>query len=70
MLGAGPEWVHSRSFGITNNSASAEAVVDVMFWRSAKHRFGFYVEPSYEYNFARGHEQSLGVNAGLLIAIP
>jgi hypothetical protein len=70
MLGVGPEWVHSRAFGTTTNSASAEGVVDVMFWHSPKHRFGFYVEPSYEYNFARGHEQSLGVSAGLLISIP
>ena len=44
-----------------------EAVVDFMFWRSAKHKFGWYLEPTYEYNFGRGHEQSLGITAGQLI---
>ena len=70
MLGVGPEWVHSNQYGVTANSVSTEAVVDLMFWRSAKHRFGWYVEPSYEYNFARGHEQSLGFTGGLLISLP
>lgn len=70
MLGAGPEWVHAKQYGITTNSISAEAVADFMFWRSAKRRFGWYVEPTYEYNFGRGREQSLGVTAGLLISLP
>jgi hypothetical protein len=70
MLGAGPEWVHARKFGVTTNSVSGEVAADFMFWPSAKHRFGWYVEPGYEYNFGRGHEQSLGVSGGLLIAIP
>ena len=69
MVGVGPEWIHSTNNGITTNSVSGEAVVDVMFWGSKKHRFGWYLEPAYEYNFARGHEQSLGITAGLLIAI-
>jgi hypothetical protein len=70
MLGAGPEWVHLRKFGVTTNSVSGEVAADFMFWPRAKHRFGWYVEPGYEYNFGRGHEQSLGVSGGLLIAIP
>ena len=41
-----------------------------MFWRSEKHKFGWYVEPTYEYNFGRGREQSLGFTAGLLISLP
>ena len=69
MVGAGAEWIHTNEHGRTPNSVSAEAVIDVMFWRSKRHRFGWYVEPTYEYNFGRGHEQSLGVNGGLLIAI-
>jgi len=69
MLGVGPAWVHSRNFGITTNSVSAEVAPDFMFWPSGKHRFGWYIEPAYEYNFGRGHEQSLGVTAGLLIGI-
>jgi hypothetical protein len=70
MLGIGPAWVHTRQYSTTTNSVSAEAVVDFMFWRSEKHRFGWYLEPGYEYNFGRGHEQSLGITGGHLIAIP
>lgn len=70
MLGAGPEWVHTTKFGMTTNSVSGEVVLDFMFWPSAKHRFGWYLEPGYEYNFGRGHEQSLGISGGILIAIP
>ena len=69
MIGVGPAWVHTRKFGVTTNSVSGEAILDFMFWPSAKHRFGWYVEPGYEYNFGRGHEQSLGITGGLLIAI-
>jgi hypothetical protein len=70
MLGVGPEWVHATKYSMTRNSVSGEAVLDFMFWPSAKHRFGWYLEPGYEYNFGRGHEQSLGMSGGLLIAIP
>jgi hypothetical protein len=70
MVGVGLEWVHTRKFGITTNSVSGEAVLDFMFWPSKKHRFGWYLEPGYEYNFGRGHKQSLGISGGLLIAIP
>jgi hypothetical protein len=70
MLGAGPEWVHTNKPGATANSVSAEAALDFMFWPSAKHRFGWYLEPVFEHNFGRGHEQSVGISGGLLIAIP
>jgi hypothetical protein len=69
MIGVGPQWVNTRKYGVTTNSVSGEAVLDFMFWPSAKHRFGWYVEPGYEYNFGRGHEQSFGISGGLLIAI-
>ena len=65
MFGIGPEWDHANQFGMKSNSVSAEAVGDFMFWPSRKHRFGWYLEPTYEYNFARGH-----VTGGLLISIP
>lgn len=68
MLGAGPEWDRSKKSGITTNSVAAEAVADFMFWPCKKHRFGWYLEPTYEYSFASGHEQSLGVTGGLLIS--
>ena len=69
MVGVGPEWVHTNEYGRTPNSVSGEAVLDFMFRPSPKRRFGWYLEPSYEYNFGRGHEQSLGISGGLLIAI-
>jgi hypothetical protein len=69
MFGVGPEWIHSREYGVTTNSVGGEAVLDFMFWPSAKRRFGWYLEPGYEYNFGRGHERSIGITAGLLIAI-
>ena len=70
MFGVGSEWVHTTGHGSTNNSVGGEAVLDFMFWPSSKHRFGWYLEPSYSYDFGRGHEQSLGISAGLLITIP
>jgi hypothetical protein len=70
MFGVGPEWVHTRTGGVTMNSVAGETVLDFMFWRSVKRRFGWYLEPGYEYNFGRGHEKSVGISFGLLIAIP
>jgi hypothetical protein len=70
MLGIGPEWVHTTKYSMTTNSVGGEVVLDFMFWPSAKHKLGWYLEPGYEYNFGRGHEQSLGLSAGVLIAIP
>ncbi len=70
MFGVGPEWINTRKFGITTNSVGAEVALDFMFWPTVKHRFGWYLEPGYDYNFGRGHEQSIGMSGGLLIAIP
>jgi hypothetical protein len=70
MVGVGPEWAHTSRYGLITNSISGEAVLDFMFWPSAKHKFGWYLEPGYDYGFGRGHEQSLGISGGLLIAIP
>ena len=70
MFGVGPEWVRTRESGTTRNSIAGEAVLDFMFWPSVKRRLGWYLEPSYEYSFARGHEKSVGIAFGLLIAIP
>jgi hypothetical protein len=70
MFGVGPEWVHSKQFGVTTNSFAGEVVLDFMFWPSSKHRFGWYLEPGYEYNFGRQHERSIGISGGLLIGIP
>jgi hypothetical protein len=70
MFGVGPEWIHKSANSVTTNSLGGEVALDFMFWPSAKHRFGWYLEPSYDYDFGRGHEQSVGITAGLLIAIP
>jgi hypothetical protein len=69
MVGIGPEWIHTRAYGVTTNSLGGEAVLDFMFWPAAKHRFGLYLEPGFDYSFGRGHERSVGISGGLLIAI-
>ncbi len=58
MIGAGPAWIHSKTHNVGANSAGGEAVLDFMFWPTTKHKFGWYLEPGYEYDFGRGHEQS------------
>ena len=70
MIGAGPEWIHSRDSGVTTNSPGVTVVLDFMFWPSPKSRFGWYLEPGYDYSFGRGDERSIGMSAGLLISIP
>lgn len=62
MCGVGPEWIHTSENGMTTNSAGGEAVLDFMFWPSKKHKYGWYLEPGYDYSFGHGHEQSLGVS--------
>jgi hypothetical protein len=69
MFGVGPEWIHRSENGTKTNSVGGEAALDFMFWPSGKHKFGWYLEPAYDYDFGRGHEQSIGVSGGLLIAI-
>ena len=70
MAGLGPEWIHTSQGGTKTNSLGGEAVLDFMFWPSRKHKCGWYIEPGFEYNFGRGHERSVGISGGLLIAIP
>jgi hypothetical protein len=70
MLGVGPEWVHLNQNGKASNSIAGEVAGDFMFWPKGKHRFGWYLEPAYDYSFAGGHQQSIGMSGGLLIGIP
>ncbi len=70
MLGIGPEWVHLKQNGKSSDSIAGEVAGDFMFWPNGKHRFGWFLEPAYDYNFARGHQQSIGMSGGLLIGIP
>jgi hypothetical protein len=69
MMGLGPEWVHLRQNGKTSNSIAGEVAGDFMFWPNGRHRFGWYLEPAYDYSFAKGHQQSIGMSFGLLIGI-
>jgi len=69
MLGVGPEWAHLSENGKVTNSISAELAGDFMFWPNGKHRFGWFLEPAYDYSFAGGHQQSIGMSGGLLIGI-
>lgn len=69
MVGVGPEWIHTREYRKATDSVGGEIVLDFMFWPSVRHRFGWYLEPAYEYNFGR-RERSIGISGGLLIAIP
>src|ERR1700678_1722311 len=32
MMGAGPEWIHTRAYGVTTNSVGGEVVLDFMSW--------------------------------------
>jgi hypothetical protein len=70
MVGVGPEWVHLRQNGKVTNSISGEIAGDFMFWPTGKHRFGWFLEPAYDYSFAGGHQHSIGMSGGLLIGIP
>jgi hypothetical protein len=69
MFGPGPEWIHIRENGITTDSLAGEIALDFMFWPSPKRRFGWYIEPAYDYTFGRSHDQAIGVSLGLLISV-
>ena len=69
MFGIGPEWVHTRANGTTTNAIATEAAGDFMFWPSGKHKFGWFLEPAWDYTFGPARGQSIGITAGLLIAI-
>jgi len=69
MLGVGPEWIHSNARGGPANAGAIEIVPDFMFWPKRQHRFGWYMEPSYEYKLGPEHEHSIAIAGGLLIAI-
>lgn len=69
MMGVGPQWAHATRNQTTSNTFSAELAADFMFWPTGRHRFGWFLEPAYDYSFAGGHLQSIGMSAGLLIGI-
>ncbi|HLI94322.1 MAG TPA: hypothetical protein VKU83_11950 [Puia sp.] len=69
MVGLGPEFSSTKTNGLTSTDWGAEFALDLMYWPFKKRRFGWYVEPAYDYSFGAGNEQAVGFNAGLLIAI-
>jgi len=69
-FGVGPEWLHTTGGGKTADSLGGEAVVEFQFWPWPNRNYGWYLEPSYGYDFGSGHAQSFGLTVGLLIAIP
>ena len=69
MLGIGPQWVHLKQSGTWTNTAAGEIAADFMFWPTGKHRFGWFLEPAYDYSFAKGHQKSVGMSFGLLIGV-
>jgi hypothetical protein len=69
MPGIGPAWFYKTGHGDTGSSVGAVALVDFQIWPSAERKLGWFIEPSYSYDFGREHEQSLGVTVGILIPI-
>jgi hypothetical protein len=67
--GIGPVWVHTIGSGRTTDSVAGEVVFDLMFWPTRDRKLGWFLEPSYSYDFGKG-QQSLGVSVGLLFGIP
>ncbi len=70
MVGLGPSWSHTVAHGTNGNTFGAEVALDFMFWPWKGRKVGWYIEPSYGYNFSAGHEQASSVSAGILIPIP
>jgi hypothetical protein len=68
MIGAGPQFSYATAGGGTQ--VATEFALEWMFWPTADRKFGWFIEPTYSYAFSKGHEQALGVGAGLTIAIP
>ena len=66
MIGVGSQWTFSQE----GTKVGGESAADFMFWRTPDRKYGWSLEPTYSYSFSSGHEQSLGVSAGLLIPIP
>ncbi len=70
LIGAGPEWVHKPGGDKPSDSAAGEAIVELIYSPWPERHAGIFVEPSYSYDFGKGHDQSLGLTVGLHIGIP
>lgn len=69
MPGIGPAWLYRTGREGNTHSFGAVALVDIQIWPTPERNFGWFIEPTYTYDFGREHEQSLGVTFGLLIPI-
>lgn len=70
MIGVGPQWAHTtQDKRASSDTFSVEVAGDFMFWPAKRHRFGWFLEPAYDYSCTGGHPQSIGMSAGLLIGI-
>jgi hypothetical protein len=68
MIGAGPQLSYATAGG--GAKIASEFALEWMIWPTKDRKFGWFVEPTYSYSLSRGHEQAVGVTAGLIIAIP
>ena len=64
MVGLGPIWTSAKGEGA---KIGTTYVLDFMFWPWPGRKYGWFFEPSY--SIAKGHEKSLAVSVGLLIAV-
>ena len=67
MVGAGPSWSYANG---ETGKTGVTFVADFMFWPWPERKFGWFFEPTYTYSLSSGHEKTLAVSVGLLIAIP
>lgn len=65
LVGAGPLWLHKPNA----DSVAAEAIAEFVYEAWPERHTAIFVEPSYAYDFGKGHEQSIGFTAGLHIGI-
>ena len=68
-IGGGPEWVHKTGNQDQADSVAAVAAVEFIYTPSPGGAASFLLEPTYSYDFGKGHERSMAVTAGLLIAV-
>jgi hypothetical protein len=65
LIGAGPVWIRKADA----DSFAGEAIVEFVYSAWPERHVAFFIEPNYSYEFGQGHEQSIGVIAGLHIGI-
>jgi len=65
LIGAGAEWVHKASA----DAIAGEALVEFKYFPWPEQHVAFFIEPGYSYDFGKGHEQSIGMTAGVHIGI-